>query len=148
MLWGWSSLTIAGSISFLIIWPKVARVRSGERVVVSKLLGSRFSSSTSETASAGADHSDTHGDPTHANTNGDHTHGLAPSASEEPKTRRRITATDAIPSRVEKKVFEVQGLLKNILKKRYVECSQTAKTETDLLFSCRVDLFSPRLCLL
>ena len=96
------SITIATCVQFIVVWPKIKRVLSGEKIVVGNVLGNKFSV---------------------ANQYSPHFMGSAPSAgtvmgegssgrSEE--SHILVRDGDPVPSKIEKQIHQLQLLLGEI----------------------------------
>lgn len=113
------SIGVAVCVLILIIWPKVNRVRSGDKVVVSSLLGSRFNAQTTtfrenlESECSIPEQTSLHGKE-------------CPTTFSSPITSTPVTASarrrisvqkdDPVPQEIETKIFDVQGILRSISK--------------------------------
>lgn len=92
------------SVLLLVVWPKLKRVLGGEKVVMSKLLDCRFSSSG--TFQQGG-----------ASSNGtDHTNHVPTNAEQ----RKAISLGEPLPPDIEQHMIGTQNLLRDLSSKLYV----------------------------
>jgi len=92
------SIGIAVSVVYLIVFPKVLRVLSGEKIVVSQMLGSRYSMKAASTT--------------------EFTSEAAPPEQAPSKQQIAVGQDDPLPPQIESKIFQVQGLLRCIMNQR------------------------------
>jgi hypothetical protein len=97
------SVGVPGTVLYVIIWPKVRRVLSGDKVVVSSLLGSKYSGTQMSAEPLIKDNSLQQGSPAPAN-----------------KPLIQIRPDDPIPSHIEKQIFALQGILRHATNQWYV----------------------------
>lgn len=93
------SIILAALVVFLLVWPKIQRVRSGEKVVMSTLLGSRYSA-TSMTSMESAQEEILCD------------HELASGSS---KSSIVLRENDPIPPSVEKSAMELHSTLQRLM---------------------------------
>ncbi len=99
---GFVSLGVASAVLILIIWPKVLRVRSGEKVVISNMLGSKFGkNSTSETSSRPTDDQDM---------------TLVPHDTSTPTENVRLCwrEHEVLPKHIEQQIYDLQVFLRTV----------------------------------
>lgn len=89
---------MSASVLALIIWPKVKRVRSGDKIVMSKLLGAQYSASNVFQMNPEIN-------PSMA--------GLASPSTLEPE-RISLHRYEAVPRHIEKKIYFVQSVLRSV----------------------------------
>jgi hypothetical protein len=111
-------LGVALSILLLIVWPKLQRVLSGEQVVMSKLLDSRFSASKatfveSTVSIVVADNDNNNNNNSINNLEGK----VVVTVSQR---RKAISLNEPLPSNIEQDILGVQNLLRDVSKKLYV----------------------------
>jgi len=92
----------------IIIWPKIHRVLSGEKVVVSTLLGSRFSTST-KAPSSSSDDAQTGAEMPVIQVFGKN--------RQQPEKRIKLKKDDPLPTTVETKILDVQSILRGVTEK-------------------------------
>ena len=123
------SIGIATSILILVVLPKVRRVMSGEKVVMSTLLGARFGAST--TGTTGTGHSQTFHSSltTERDRHNDGNNSLQSSITRptppaiqssitQPVRRRtKLKEDDPLPEVVEQKILDVQTVLSSVTAK-------------------------------
>lgn len=98
-LWSCVSIGVAGSVLVLIVWPKVNRVRSGEKVVVSGLLGSRYSMKI----------------PSATESRYESDRSMMESAPDLGKRERiQVNEDDPVPPGIETKILDMQGLFRRV----------------------------------
>lgn len=100
------SIGVAASVMLIIVRPKMHRVLSGEVVVVSTLLGARFSANRS-TQVPSSSHEETETE-TPVNIGG---------KVHQPEKRIRLKKGDPLPSNVETRILDVQSTLRSVTDK-------------------------------
>jgi hypothetical protein len=109
-------LGVALSILLLIVWPKLQRVLSGEQVVMSKLLDSRFSASKATFVESTV--SIVVADNDNNNNSINNLEGkVVVTVSQR---RKAISLNEPLPSNIEQDILGVQNLLRDVSKKLYV----------------------------